>query len=489
MALSFGKAAYAKVVQRLIERIYHTSPLQDSIFEQAVNWFAGQEQRNQQQATLEQQLFLFESRQREAKKSEQPGIARHLVQAEAQHKTFQDELTEDKNQRYEELESLCRDILAICQSDNFAETNLYSAKLLGTIQLICPTKGRNIAKQNQKARHLYKAILSIRLLDRLVMDGLIDHPFIVERFEQSKTLRYHDETRYHPYRDDVHVTVLMAAILQDIGRCHPTCQAILKGPEGAFDEFRELEADERITFLQTSYTETINYMQDALGTGRYKGRDKEERDRYLQTELEKRELMLLLVKQAARTDQSIGNVLRIPQLYTGMVLSTKHGYNYEDLPKAALALEKSADLGKLNKNIVAAFLRIVGLFPMGYGLPYIPKDSDGNDMERYEYAIVTGLYPADFRRPICRIVTYSLTYQASARGCVLSIENNLYFPIARRKLEFVPEERLLEILRLLVHNFEERMSSPLIPRCWHPDDYFLIQKNQNLWNKAEMLKN
>jgi len=489
MAISFGKAAYAKVIQRLIERIYHSSPLHDSLYEQAVIWFASQEQQQQKKAALEQQLFLFENRQQQSKKGDQAGITRNLKQAEAQHKTFEDELEESNYQRYFELQQLCRDILSLCQSDSFGETNTYSAKMLGTIQLICPTRGRNIAKENQKARHLYKAILSIRLLDRLVMDGLIDHPFIMERFEQSKELRYHDETEYHPYRDDVHVPVLMAAILQDIGRCHPVCQAILKGPDGSFDEFRELEADERITYLQTSYSESLNYVQQALGSGRYMGRDKEERDRFLQTELEKRELILLLLKQAARPQDGIGNILKIPQVYTAMVLSTKHGYNYEDLPKAALALDKSAELGRLSKHSVSAFLRIVGLFPQGYGIPYIPKDSDGNDMERYEYAIVTGLYPPDFRKAICRIVTYSLTYQASARGCVLSVENNLYFPQARRKLEVVPEDRLLEILRRLVYNFEERMSSPLIPRCWHPDEYFLNQKNQNLWNKAVTLQN
>lgn len=489
MALSFGKAAYAKVIQRLIERIYHTSPLQDSLYEQAIHWFAGLEQRQQQKAELEQQVFLFENRQQQSKKSEQSGISRNLKQAETQHKSFEDKEEEEKYQRYMNLQQLCRDILSLCQSDSFTETNTYSAKMLGTIQLICPTRGKNVTKENQKARHLYKAVLCVRLLDRLVMDGLVDHPFIMARYEEGKTLRYDDETVYHPYRDDVHVPVLMAAILQDIGRCHPICQAILKGPEGSFDEFRELEADERITFLQTSYSESINYVQQALGTGRYMGRDKEERDRFLQSELEKRELVLLLLKQAAKPQHGIGNILKIPQVYTAMVLSTKHNYNYEDLPKAALALEKSAELGRLSQQSVDAFLKIVGMFPQGFGIPYIPKDSDGNDMERYEYAIVTGLYPPEFKKALCRIVTYSLTYQASARGCVLSVENNLYFPQARRKLEIVPEERLLEILRKLVYNFEERMASPLIPRSWHPDDYFLNQKNQNLWNKAVTLQN
>lgn len=489
MAISFGKAAYAKIIQRLIERIYHSSPLQDSWYEQAVIWFAGQAQREQESAELEQQLFLFENRQQQLKKSQQANASRNLQQAEIAQKSFQENMEETNYQRYRTLHGLCREILSLCQGDNFNETNISSAKMLGTIQLICPTRGKNIAKENQKARHLYKAVLSIRLLDRLVMDGLVDHPFIMQRYEQSKHLRYHDETVYHPYRDDVHVTVLMAAILQDIGRTHPICQGILRGPDGTFDEYRELDADERINYLQTSYSETLNYVQQALGLGRYLGRDKDERDLYLQTELEKRELLISLLKQAARPEHGLGNLLKIPQIYTAMVLSTKHNYNYEDLPKAALGLEKSAELGKLNKDYVAAFLRIVGMFPQGYGVPYIPKDSDGHDMERYEYAIVTGLYPTDFRRPVCRIVTYSLTYQASARGCVVSAENNLYFAQARRKLEVVPEERLLEIMRKLVYNFEDRMASPLLPRCWHPDEYFLNQKNQNLWNKAASVQN
>lgn len=489
MALNFGKGAYAKVIQRLIERIYHTSTLKDSLYEQAILWFAGSEQREQQEAALAQQLFLFENQQPKVMKAERGGGAKNVQQAEQQQKQFHDELDDANYQRYHQLELLCRDILSLCQGDSFHETNQYSAKMLGTIQLICPTRGRNIARENQKARHLYKAILSIRLLDRLVMDGLVEHPFILHCYEQSKALRYNDETQHHPYRDNIHVTVLMAAILQDIGRCHPVCQNILKGPDGSYDEFRELEADERIAYLQTNYSETLNYVQYALGTGRYLGRDKADRDRYLQHEQEKRELLLLLLKQAVKPQHGIGNILKIPQVYAGKVLCTKSSYNYEDLPKAALYLEKNAELGRLSKHSVSAFLRIVGMFPQGYGVPYIPKDSDGNDMERYEYAIVTGLYPPDFRVAICRIVTYSLTYQASARGCVLNVENNLYFPEARRKLEFVPEERLLEILRKLVYNFEERMASPLIPRCWHPDDYFLNQKNQNLWNKAVTLQN
>ena len=82
MSVSFGKAAYAKVIQRLIERIYHQSPLQDSIYEQAIKWFDEKDLRDQKATELEQQLFLFENRQQQCKKGDQAAVARNLKQAE-----------------------------------------------------------------------------------------------------------------------------------------------------------------------------------------------------------------------------------------------------------------------------------------------------------------------------------------------------------------------------------------------------------------------
>ncbi|MDX1392490.1 MAG: hypothetical protein R3241_08920, partial [Rheinheimera sp.] len=91
--------------------------------------------------------------------------------------------------------------------------------------------------------------------------------------------------------------------------------------------------------------------------------------------------------------------------------------------------------------------------------------------------------------PICRMVTRNLTYNVSAQGCIISVENNLYYPQARKKLEKISEERLLEILSKLVSNFEERKSMPLLPKCWQPGEYFSYVKNQNLWNKVVMQNN
>ncbi|SNY41009.1 hypothetical protein SAMN06297280_0253 [Arsukibacterium tuosuense] len=482
-----GKSNFTKAVKALLNRIYDDTVVADSLFEQAALWFATYAEREQQRAEHEQQVFLFKNRQAQANKGDQALIERNLQQAQNAQEVFDKEQQQNKLSRYESLRLLCLDILMLSESDSFAETNIQTAKILGTIQLMSPTDGKNVAPSNQKSKHLYKALLSLRLLDRLLLDGNISHPFIVNRYQASADTASEDE--YQPFRDDVQVPLLMAALLQDIGSCHPDAQRILKGPAGELDEFRVLENDERTELLKISYRESLNFVVQAVGIGAYQGNSKEQRDRYLQNEREKQAFLIFLLKNAIKPEHGVGNLLKIPQIYTSVVLSTKANYSYESLPKVGLVLEKGVEKGVYSPVAVAGLLKITGVFPQGFGVTYIPKDSDRQDLDRYEYAIVTGLYPEDPRMPVCRMVTRNLTYNVSAQGCVVSVDNNLYYPAARKKLERISEERLLEILSKLVSNFEERKSMALLPKCWHPDEYFSYTKNQNLWNKALMNQN
>ncbi|WP_372625127.1 hypothetical protein [Arsukibacterium sp.] len=482
-----GKSNFTKAVKALLNRIYDDTSVADSLFEQAKLWFRGAAEREQRQAELEQQVFLFKNRQAQANKGDQALIERNLQQAQNEHELFNNQLQQDKLNRYESLRRLCLDILALSESDSFDETNIQTAKMLGTIQLMSPTDGKHVAPTNQKSKHLYKALLSIRLLDRLLLDNHINHPFIVQRYQAAKQTAAEDE--YQPFRDDVQVPLVMAALLQDIGSCHPDAQLILKGVAGDLDEFRVLENDERTELLKISYRESLNFVVQAIGIGAYQGNSKEQRDRYLQIEREKQALLIFLLKNAIKPEQGVGNLLKIPQIYTSVVLSTKANYSYESLPKVGLVLEKGVEKGVYSPVAVSGLLQITGVFPQGFGITYIPKDSDRQDLDRYEYAIVTGLYPEDPKTPICRMVTRNLTYNVSAQGCVVSVENNLYYPLARKKLERISEERLLEILSKLVSNFEERKSMALLPKCWHPEEYFSYSKNQNLWNKALINQN
>lgn len=485
---SIGKSTYSKAVSALVNRIYDSTAVADSVYEQATAYFQQAIAQQDEKIELAQQVMLFENRQQQVSQRDMALVERNLKQAQGEQQSFQQARDDEANIRISALKRLCRDILDLCQGDTVDETNLLSAKLLGTIQLLSPTEGKNVAASNQKSKHLYKAVLSLRLLDKLLADGELNNAYVQQRFAASKGKKAAKD-EYDPFRDDVQIPLLMAALLQDIGSCHPDAQLILKGADGDADEFRVLDNDERMALLQISYRESLKYVVQGLGLEKYSGNSKQERDSFTQRETERQNFVVMLLKNAVKPEHGIGNLLKIPQIYTSVVLSTKSSFAYDTLPKVALVLEKGVEKGVYSKVAVDALLCITGVFPQGFGVTYIPKDSDRQDLDRYEYAIVTGLYPADIRQPICRMVTRNLTYNVSAQGCVISVENNLYYAPARKKLEKISEERLLEILSKLVSNFEERKNMPLLPRCWHPDEYFSYVKNQNLWNKVVMHSN
>jgi hypothetical protein len=485
---TIGKSTYSKSVSALINRIYDNTVVADSIYEQAALYFQQTIDLQAEKTELEQQVFLFEHRQQQVSKRDLAMVERNLQQAQNERGSFQQARDEEAAIRMATLKKLCFEVLELCQGETVEDTNVLSAKLLGTIQLLSPTAGKHVASSNQKSKHLYKAVLALRLLDKLIEDGELNNSYVQQRFKASKGTKV-SKDEYDPFRDDVQVPLLMAAILQDIGSCHPEAQLILKGEDNSADEFRVLENEERMALLQISYRESLKYVTQGLGLDRYNGNSKEERDKYIRLENERQQFVLSLLKNAIKPEHGIGNLLKIPQIYTSVVLSTKNSFAYETLPKVTLVLEKGVEKGVYSKVAVDALISITGVFPQGFGVTYIPKDSDRQDMDRYEYAIVTGLYPADIRQPVCRMVTRNLTYNVSAQGCTISVENNLYYPHARKKLEKVSEERLLEILSKLVSNFEERKTMPLLPKCWHPGEYFSFVKNQNLWNRVVILSN
>ena len=81
--------------------------------------------------------------------------------------------------------------------------------------------------------------------------------------------------------------------------------------------------------------------------------------------------------------------------------------------------------GYYHKAAVDALLKITGLFPQGYGVTYIPKDSDKRDLDRSEYALVVSLYPPALDMPICRVVTRSMTFSNTGTNVVVSVDNKL----------------------------------------------------------------
>jgi hypothetical protein len=216
----------------------------------------------------------------------------------------------------------------------------------------------------------------------------------------------------------------------------------------------------------------------------YIGNSKQERTDFVRNQEEKLRFTRTLLIDAIKPKLGVGDLIKIPQIYASVIFSSKQNHNYLDLPKAGLVITRAAEGGAISKVFAECLVSIVGHFPQGYGITYIPKDDDMKDMERYEYAIVTELNPADPYIPRCRVATRNLNFISSGHTNSVNMENNLYFSSAKKKLEKVNPARLEEILRKLASNFEERKKLDLIPSYWNPYGFFCYIKLQNLWNKA-----
>ena len=137
---------YTRQVHQLIDRIYGRSSQKDSVLERAISFF---------------EHDVFRPSNEELSENE-----RELQRLE-------------QTDRHSNLLKICMDILELAEGDSFEETNRRSAQFLGTIQLISPTEGKKVALNNETCKSLYKAILCLRLLDRLVLDKQVQEKNIL----------------------------------------------------------------------------------------------------------------------------------------------------------------------------------------------------------------------------------------------------------------------------------------------------------------------
>lgn len=474
----FGDSTVSKAVKELLYRIHDVNPLSQSIYQQAAVFFSGVEQ--QAIDTLQQQLTELKQRLDEVNKSARPKIEKRMLDCQNELKDLLRLQEENRLGRIRQLKQTAKHIVEAVTGETSYESNQLTARMLGTIQLLSPTRGKNIAATNQRHKHLYKAVLALRLLDQLLADQLIKNQYVLNKGIDASGVSF---------RQQIQIPLVMACLLQDIGLQHPAVKTILQGEDNTQDPYRPLSAPERAQLLEISFAQSQRYLTEGLGLDTYVGNSKAEREVYLALEEENQSFVLHLLKSAIKPEDGIGNLLKIPQVYTSVVLPAKQNYNYEHLPKVSALLKVGVEKGWYPAAIIESLLKITGYFPQGYGITYIPKDSDKRDLDRYEYAIVNGLYPPEPEAPICRQVTRNLTFNSFGINLVISAENNLYFSPAQQKLEKVSEERLREILSKLVSNFEERTTTDLIPKCWYPDEYFSYQKNQNLWNRTDTIRN
>lgn len=477
------ESTFTKSVTTLVKYIQSNTPIKDSLFEQAQLYFDTSDEDKRTSLGLQKKIENIESSLQAADNKTKVNLKKKYDAVQLEYKKELSRQQHTRTLRSEAVIDLCTKLLALCEAGNWEVTQVKSAKLLGTLQLLSPGEGAKLARQNQRFKPAYKGVIALRLLDKLLKDGKISNRYINERYQEK--LRYPDpEGDLSLFQRDVAIPVLIAALFQDVGLMHPKAQLILMGEDGTLDEFRVLGKEDRLALLKINHTQTLDYISHGLGMRQYIGNSKEERAAFERNEKEKLIFTRSLLVEALKPKLGVGNLIKVPQIYASVIFSSKQNYNFLDLPKAGLVIARAAEGGAVSKVVADYLLSIVGHFPQGYGITYIPKDDDNQDMDRYEYAIVTELNPTDPYVPRCRVATRNLTFVSNGQTISVNRESNLYFSVAKKKLEKINLARLEKILLKLVSNFEERKKLDLIPGYWNPYGFFCYKKLQNLWKKA-----
>ncbi|MFT4940536.1 MAG: hypothetical protein ACI88A_003593 [Paraglaciecola sp.] len=409
----------------------------------------------------------------------------HMVRLNSLEKQLKEEYSLQENKRLNRLSNalqVCLNIITISEGENYADTQHKSSKFLGSILLISPGQGAQLSELHQRMKPAYKAVLSLRLLDKLLLDKMTTNKHILEYYDAEQ--RYDVQNLFDSaFTHTVILPIMLAAMFQDIGLHHPELIAMQKG-EGGKDLFRVLEPEERNYMLKLSHQYSLQYLHEGLGFQAYTGNSKAQRNEFELLEKKRLHFQTRLLQDAYSPELGIGDIIKIPQIYTSVVLSTKRDYLRKNLPTAAILIDQLGQKKSISGAAAKAFINIVGYFPQGYGICNIPTDLRGIELDSYEFCIVNQLNPANPQEPICRRVTRNLAYITSGESEAIKKTVNLHYPVARKKLIKIERVRLIQILEKLRYNFDPKEAHELIPEFWEPYEYFFVKKRQNLWTRA-----
>ncbi|ANB21960.1 hypothetical protein A6K25_12165 [Alteromonas stellipolaris] len=465
---------YTQQVKQLINMVYPQEVGYGSVFEDAKHFFA-------LTPTLEAHVEELKVQLKKAEASTKKEVL--VDQLKKQIKNSSQKLEEERLARLARIDEVSIKIIKLCEGDSWQETQQLSAKFLGTLMLLTQGPEGKFARIHQRFKPLYKAVLVLRLTDKLLDHDTIAHKYLSKYRDAISRMRGNRYWR-EKWRIELGRPLITASLPQDVGLQSPAALTILRGADNKLDEFRLLEESQRKDLLKLNYHFTMKYLTEGLGIPAYVGNVKEERDRFVQTHKEANDFVSQLVKDAFVSKTGLGELIKIPQIYASVIFSTKNDYSRKNLPKGYLLIEQLSKKGALNKKLAEDFIDLVGYFPQGFGITFIPVNENGQEKDQYECAVVIGLNPTKPGEPICKVTTRNQKHISSGHIEVIEKGRNLYFPVSRKKLMNVDKARLKEIMSQLSSNFTPDAVDDLIPSFWEPHDYFSFKKHQNLWSKT-----
>ena len=290
---------------------------------------------------------------------------------------------EDDNARHQRLtrvRKICQSVYEFCEGESLAESQAKTAKFMAALWLISEQNTGKLQRLHQRLKAPYKIALTLRLVDRVIQNQLKSVPNW-QKFE-SPEMRFKSHENQQEWFATVAMPAMVGALFQDSGLQHPLALRLLHGKDGKADPFRVLTAEERQSLLKMNYRFSVDYV--TLGLGVDYATDYASPEQQVLAHA----TTLELVKDAYKPKSGIGEILKIPQIYTSVVLSTKPDVNRENVPKSCLLIDQLGKKGVLNANMASEFHRMTGIFPQGFGVVSTKHKS-----------IVLGLYPPKPHEP------------------------------------------------------------------------------------------
>lgn len=482
MSSTLTDSQYTISVQTLVKQIQNSSTSRNSLFELAALYFTSSDANARVLRACQESLKSAEDYLKSVPNAKRAD-AHRLV------KKVQRELNEEKQKQqrsqqqcYKCIAAICINVLKLAEGSNQQQTNTKSAKLLATLFMLSSTESQNRKQMHQLYKPLYKAVLSLRLLDKMLSEKKLANSYIVARYTPETRFSSVPD-KYSQFQLDVAIPVIIAAITQDIGMQHIEIQRLLKGVDGSIDEFRVLDKATRIPLLIMNHEQTKDFITNGIGISVYEGQDPDKKIRFEKKQNNRSKFILGLLSDSVKPSKdSIGNIIKIPQIYSSIILSTKPNYLFQDLPNVITVLNNAAKHGSICSNANACFINLVGTFPLGFGVMFIPETPKNEIPQTYFYGIVTHLNPIQPDSPTCRIITNSDEKKPDLKEFTLKPESNLFYPSVQKTLENLDRETLKKIHETHMQNFSDSKLPSFEKGFWNPHRYFSISKQQKLWS-------
>ena len=308
-------------------------------------------------------------------------------------------------------------------------------KFLTTIMLRAPLEQDHTrCANNEKTKPLYVAAMAGKFLMQLADNGLIEDDFILARVpkwvsnKDNPKQQELDPEMLEDFKVYVLQPVVQAALIHNIGSYSIEAERVYCG-----NRYRALDEPDRKELVRFIYDNTLNYLKYGLGDPAVKP-DPNLSEEEQELEQESYRLLQTFLANYSKALHPLGNVVRIPMIYSSFMLSTKANHNFLILFKAYDILSSGISKAVIHADYAKAFKKMVGRYPLGTGIFFISKETHVP-----ERAVVIGLNPST---PHCAIVKQLTRRQLQFDDHTqvqVSADFNLANEAARKASDFGPK--------------------------------------------------